>query len=151
MSQLPNFDKQVDTKSGNPLIGKENGTAVIAQGTLTFRPIIDIKISKDEHQLELIIPGGELTLVTQPNNLFNEKKEVFLVFTSKETIARPIFNVVTPDPTDPNGIDKRRPTTILAIISRATGKPLHYDVEGGHITASISLSKSTLLSPYTYV
>ena len=31
--------------------------------------------------------------------------------------------------------------SVTAIISRATDKPLHYDVQGGYITASVSLSK----------
>ena len=130
MSKLAKLDKQViDRKT-------------------TFRPIIDIKISDDGHQLELTIPEKDLTLVTQSKTLFNEKKEVFLVFTSKETIARPIFNVVIPNPTTP--IDQRPfipvpppppPTSVLAIISRATGRPLHYDIEREHITANVSLSK----------
>lgn len=32
--------------------------------------------------------------------------------------------------------------SVIAIISRSTDKLLHYDIKGGYITASVSLSKS---------
>ena len=32
--------------------------------------------------------------------------------------------------------------SVTAILSKATAKPLHYDAQGGYITANVSLSKS---------
>lgn len=154
MSRLAEFDT-ADTESRGLLpVGKKIGKPVREQRTgFIFRPMIDIKISNDRHQLELTIPEEELTLVTQPDNLFNEKKEVFLVFTSKERIGRPLINIVRPKFIDrrpstssPSPIPPPPPTlTVLAIISRTTRRPLHYDVEEGHITANVSLSKSTII------
>ena len=141
------------SKSDGPTNEKEN-----------LRPLIDIKINntnEGENKLTLTISGKGLELTPEPSE--SESKKVTLTFTSKETIYRPLFNVETnPDkaptaefgkppteeftPSPPTPPRPPTPPPPTAIISMATGKPLHYDEETRIIIASVPLSKSTINS-----
>ena len=141
-------------------MSQKDGKKPVESEDEKFRPLIGIKIDKSKNQLQLTISEKRLELITEPNE--NKNKEVTLAFTSKEMIHRPIFNVQIydprehptgqpgpsppqPGPSPPQpGPSPPQPGPPTALISRATGRPLHYDVEEGKIVANVSICKFTI-------
>ena len=108
-----------------------------------IQPIITMRSTKDGHQLEITIQEDpeKIELINKAN-LYNEQKQLFFVLESEARIDQPITVFITED---------RRPGSeppdiiALAIISRATDRPLHYDIQGKHVTANVALSKSIII------
>ena len=103
-----------------PLIDKEEKKAEL---------IIEIKLNKEGHQLEIAILGETSRLQRDSSLHRNEKGELSIVLNSKDKLTRPIVKFVDSDQVN-----------VIAISSLATNKPLHYDVQEGHITANVSFS-----------
>lgn len=106
------------------------------EGTDTIQPVINVKISENGRMLELHIPETKLHLITKPEEIHKDDG-IYLVFRSDAEINKPRIDVLFDD----------RPVgsvSVTTIINTATGNPLHYDVQGGYVTAAKSFSKLSI-------